>query len=163
MHKMLKFTNVEIEFDVRFSGGKSFNVVIDDKHEKSVHAGHICRVSIFPKRVVIADDKSGAMNLEIRALRQHKHLPSDQAKELDELLAKKRQAGKVAMDNGQWHHVRVVINDDTMETHVDGKQVARLQSSGIAHPTKTNVGLTVNGATIHFDNLQVRTDHQFQN
>ena len=38
----LDFDDVDIQFDFRFSGGKSFNLVIDDANEKTVHAGHIC-------------------------------------------------------------------------------------------------------------------------
>ena len=44
-----------------------------------------------------------------------------------------------------------------MAAFLDGKPIARLQSPGIAHPTKTNVGFTVNGELIDFDNLEIRS------
>ena len=61
----MDFDDVDIQFNFRFGDGKSFNFVIDDANEKSVHAGHICRVSIIPKYLRIGDDKTGSMNLEV--------------------------------------------------------------------------------------------------
>ncbi|MGB7325463.1 MAG: sulfatase-like hydrolase/transferase [Rubripirellula sp.] len=156
MHPMVAFKDADIQFDVRFNGGTQFNVVIDDKADKSVHAGHICRVSISPQKMVLGDDKVGVMNLDVRELRQRTDLTTDQAKSLEERLRKTRQVGSVKMVKGKWYHVRVDIMGDVMQTYLDGVPIARLQSPGIGHATKTNVGLTINGSTIEFDNFQVR-------
>ena len=86
----LDFDDVDIQFDFRFSGGKSFNFVIDDANEKSVHAGHICRASVFPKHLKIADDKTGSMNLEVRKQREDKNLSTEDAKKLQKLLDRTR-------------------------------------------------------------------------
>ena len=42
-----------------------------------------------------------------------------------------------------------------MKAFVDGNLITKLKSPGIDHPTKTKLGMTVNGATIDFDNLKV--------
>lgn len=49
LRKDIAFKNLDLEFDFRFSGGKSFNVVINDKQDKTVWSGHVCRVSVTPK------------------------------------------------------------------------------------------------------------------
>lgn len=155
MRREMNFADIDIEIDFRFSGGTGFNFVIDDANERSVHAGHICRVAITPKSLRLSDDKTGAMNLEVQAQRNTKELPADKKRALDDLLKRTQAAAVVALKHGEWHRLRVRIAGDLLEASVDRAPVARLLSPGIAHATKTKFGLTVNGATIDFDNLQV--------
>ncbi|MFD2255241.1 family 16 glycoside hydrolase [Luteolibacter algae] len=155
IRKEHKFDDLDVKFDFRFTGGKSFNFVIDDKNEKSVHAGHICRVSIFPKRIVIGDDKTGNMNLEIRGQRQNKDLPAAEKKKLEEFLSHTQSSAAVDLETGQWYTMRVRLVGDLMEAYLDGKLITSLKSPGISHPTKTKFGFTVNGSTIDFDNLAI--------
>jgi hypothetical protein len=152
----LEFDDVDIQFDFRFSGGKSFNFVIDDENEKSVHAGHICRVSIFPKFLKIGDDKTGGMNLEVRKQRQVKDLSSEDAEALQNLLDRTQSSAMISIQPGEWHTLQIRIRDDIMKTFLDGELVTSLQSPGFDHPTKTKFGFTVNGESIDFDNLSVR-------
>jgi len=156
IRKELNFDNADFQFDFRFSGGKSFNFVIDDANEKSVHSGHICRASVFPKRIVIGDDKVGAMNLEVREQRQDKSLSPEKAAAIKTLLDRTRAVAKVDIKSNQWHNFRLRIRGDMMKVFLDGEKVASLKSPGIAHPTKTKFGFTVNGQSIDFDNLVVR-------
>jgi len=155
IRKELPFRDINIEVDFRFSGGSRFNFVIDDKNEKSVHAGHICRLSISPNSLKISDDKTGGMNLKVRAQRQDNNLPEKKKKALDNLLGRTTSSAKLALKKDQWYHLRVRIQGDLMEAYIDSKLVASLRSPGIAHPTKTKFGPTVNDATIDFDNLKV--------
>jgi hypothetical protein len=155
IRKELAFDNIDIEIDFRFNGGTRFNFVIDDVNEKSVHAGHICRVSISPKSLKVSDDKTGGMNLEVRAQRQQKNLPSDQKKALDALLSTTESSAKLSLEPGTWYHLRVRIDGDLMEAYIDGTLIASLNSPGLAHLTKTKFGMTVKDATIDFDNLKV--------
>lgn len=154
IRKELDFDDIEFHLNFRFNGGSRFNFVIDDKDEKSVHAGHICRVSLSPKRLMISDDKTGAMNLKVRAQRQSKDLPAAEAKALKKLLAETQATAPVDLEKGRWYTLRVTITGDVMSATIDGKQIAKLCSPGIAHPTKTKFGMTVNGATIDFDDLK---------
>ncbi|GAA5507949.1 family 16 glycoside hydrolase [Novipirellula caenicola] len=155
IRKNIKFDDIDLQFDFRFSGGTRFNFVLDDQNEKSVHAGHICRVSISPKKISVTDDKTGNMNLEVRKQRQSKNLPPEQQKSLDTLLAEKTNAAAVNLKPGQWYRLGVRIKGDSLEASLDGKKIVELRSPGIDHPTKTKIGMTVNGSTIDFDNLKV--------
>jgi hypothetical protein len=151
----MPFLDFDCEMDFRFNGGTRFNFVIDDKNEKSVHAGHICRVSTTPTKMTVSDDKTGKMNLAVQALRNAKELPADKAKAIKELLAKCEKDGAVKLEKGKWYRLGVRINGDLMEASLDGKLIASLRSPGIAHLTKTQFGMTVTGASIDFDNLKV--------
>lgn len=155
MRKHIKFDDLDIEFDFRFNGGSRFNFVIDDQNEKSVHAGHICRVSISPRKITIGDDKTGVMNSKIRAQRQDKNLPADKKEALEKFLATKRASAKVKLEQKTWYHFRIRIVGDLMEAHLDGKKITSLRSPGIDHPTKTKLGMTVVGSTIDFDNVKI--------
>jgi hypothetical protein len=139
----------------RFSGGTSFNFVIDDQNEKSVHAGHICRVSISPRRLNISDDKTGGMNLEVRRIRQDKNRSAEDSEALQEILARTQSAVKVNLQPAEWHTLRIRVKGDIMKAFLDDVLATSLHSPGFSHPTKTKFGFTVNGATIDFDNLRV--------
>lgn len=152
----LKFDDVDIQFDFRLNSGKSFNVVIDDANEKSVHAGHICRASIFPKSLMISDDKLGAMNREVRKQRQDKSLSNEKAAALQKLLNRTRSSVKIAIKRDEWQTFRLQIRGDVMKAFLNDKLVNSLKSPGFAHPTKTKFGFTVSGQSIEFDNLTVR-------
>lgn len=152
----LDFDDVDIQFDFRFSGGKSFNFVIDDANEKSVHAGHVCRASIFPTSLRIGDDKTGSMNLEVRKQRQDKNLSAADAEALQKLLDRTQSSANISIKPGQWHTLRIRIRGDIMKAFLDGNMVASLRSPGFDHPTKTKFGFTVNGESIDFDNLVVK-------
>lgn len=157
MRKQHSFADLDVEFDFRFNGGTRFNFVIDDKNEKSVHAGHVCRVSISPKRIMIGDDKTGAMNLTVRAQRKDTNLDEAGKQDLEKLLKSTQSSAAIQLKKGQWYRMRVRIEGDLMEAYLDGKKQASLRSSGFAHPTKTQFGMTVNGNSIDFDNLQLFT------
>ncbi|SMP43749.1 protein of unknown function [Neorhodopirellula lusitana] len=155
LRKNVKFDNIDLEFDFRFSGGKRFNFVLDDQHEKSVHAGHICRVSISPKRIAVTDDKTGNMNLEVRKQRKSTTLSPAEKESLDQLLASKTNAASVDLKKGRWYRLGIRIDGDLLEASLDGKKIAELRSPGIDHPTKSKLGMTVTGSTIDFDNLKI--------
>ena len=147
----LPFKNAVFAFSFRFTDGKNFNFVVNDKNCKEVHAGHICRVSISQRLVRIADDKEGAMKNEtFAALR-------DPNKKLDRrVVLKDRERlipNKLAADT--WHDATISINEDEISVRIDGEPIGSLKSSGIAHPTKTDFGFTVIGNEIEFDNVRV--------
>ncbi|TWU54689.1 Arylsulfatase [Rubripirellula tenax] len=155
IRKPMNFKDIDIEFDFRFNGGSHFNFVLDDQNEKSVHSGHICRVSISPKMVSVSDDKSGSMNLEVRKQRQDKNLSEEGKAALEATLAATQASAPVSLKGPDWHHARIQLQGDTLAVSIDGKSVVHFESSGISHPTKSKFGMTVNGSTIDFDNLQV--------
>ena len=147
---LVDFKDVWISFDFRYQGGERFNFVVDDKHDKSVHAGHICRLTINKRKVVVQDDKTGTMNLDIRKRR----LAGDSSPELEKLLQSKRSEAEVEFKDGKWYHMDVLIQGDRMEVHLDGQLLVGHQSLGFAHPTKTQFGFTVTGQSIFYDNVE---------
>ena len=149
------FTNLDMEFDFRFNGGTRWKFVVDDQNYAPVHAGHICRLSISPKSIKVADDKTGLMDLNIRTQRQDENLPKDQRKALDAFLATKQAEAPLDLKKGQWYKLRVVIDGDVMSAYIDGEKVTSLRSPGIAHPIKNKFGFTVNGSTTEFDNIKI--------
>jgi len=155
IRRQITFDDIDISLNFRFAGGSSFNLVIDDMKEKSVHAGHICRVSVWKKNIRLADDKTGSMNQKIRKMRKDKNLPAAQKKQLEALLASKQANTKVALTEEQWYTLRVRIVGDVMTAYLDGQELISLQSPGFAHPTKSQFGFTVNGDAIEYDNLLV--------
>lgn len=159
--RMLRdFKNLDVEFDFRFTGGTRWNFVVDDHNYKPVHAGHICRLSLSPNSIKVADDKTGQMDLNIRNQRQNENLPEDQRAAMDTYLETKQADAKLDLKKGQWYKLRVVIQDDVMSAYLDGKMVTSLRSPGFAHPTKTKFGFTVNGSTTEFDNLKIYATEQ---
>lgn len=147
---VVDFKDIWIAFDFKYQGGERFNFVVDDKNEKSVHAGHICRLTINKRRLVVQDDKTGTMNLEIRKQR----LAGNSSPELDKLLETKRSEVDIGFKDGQWYHMDVLIKGDRMEVHLDGKFLLGHQSEGFAHSTKTQFGFTVTGQSLFYDNVQ---------
>ena len=152
---MREFRNLDMEFDFRFNGGTRWNFVVDDQNYKPVHAGHICRLSISPNSIKVADDKTGSMDLNIRNQRQDKNLPEDQRKALDALLETKQASSDLDLKKGQWYNLRVTIEDDVMSAYIDGEKVTSLRSPGFAHPIKNKFGFTVNGSDTEFDNIKI--------
>lgn len=148
---VVPFRNAVIDFAFRFTDGKNFNLVINDKACKSVHAGHICRVSFSPARVRIADDKEGFMKNEIFEIRQDKARRA----EIQQLLKGRDVVIPNKLAEGQWHQATVTINNDTMSVRIDGESIGSLTSPGIAHPTKTDFGFTVIGHEIEFDDVRL--------
>lgn len=149
----LSFRDSMFDFSFRIGDAKGFNFVINDKNCESVHAGHICRVRFTPKEIRIADDKEGAMNLQIRE-RLRGITSLDERKRV---LKGREKVVAIEIDRPQWHHARVVLIEDQITVAVDGKLVGSLKSAGIAHPTKTDFGFTVTGGTIEFDDVRAWT------
>ncbi|HUR56123.1 MAG TPA: family 16 glycoside hydrolase [Opitutaceae bacterium] len=144
------FTDAVITFRFRLLDDRGFNRPVNDLTEKSVHAGHICRVKIAPGRVQLQDDKTGQMNLEVQKLREN---PAT-AKEAAARLAGTTASFNAPIEVGRWHALRVELVGDEMLVHVDGKIVGYHKSPGFAHTAKRSFGFTVTGATgVAFDDV----------
>lgn len=148
---LVDFEDVWIRFDFKYEGGERFNFVIDDKNEKSVHAGHICRLTMNKRRVTVQDDKTGVMDLVIRKQR----LSGNATPELEKLLKTKQVTVDTNFEEGRWYRMDVLIRDDQMQVHLDGEFLVGHKSPGFAHPTKTQFGFTVTGQSLFYDNVRV--------
>ena len=61
----------------------------------------------------------------------------------------------VPIEVGRWYTVRAEIVGDEMRAFIDGKEVGRLKSSGIAHPVKKDLHFTLTGKDTRIDDLKV--------
>ncbi len=111
-----------------------------DLGRKDVHAGHLFAARISPKQVLLQDLATGNMRLDIRETRQAKKPLSAEQKSALEGKEKKIPA-QLAL--GTWHDLLVKISGDELSVSVDGTEVGKLKSPGIAHPTKRVLRLAV--------------------
>lgn len=147
----LPMKDVIMSFRFRLDGSPRFNVVFDDKNHKESHAGHICRVAVAMKQIRLGDDREGIMRNDIFKMRRD---PA-RKKEADQLLKGKGFAAKADLDSGKWYEMTIEILNETMRVTLDGKEVGRLTSSGIGHPTKQSVHFTVSGKQTLFDDVKI--------
>ncbi len=155
LERLADFRDVVIRFSFQFDGSTRFNVPIDDKQYKESHAGHICRLSITPTSIFLGDDKEGVMRNDIFAMRRSGD-PADK-KKADALLEGRNMSIPVKLEKGAWHAITLEILGDEMLVSLDDEPIGYLQSSGIAHETKTDFGFTVNGRFVRFDNVAAWT------
>lgn len=144
------FSDVIIEFDFQFKGGKRFNMVMDDSKCKTVWAGHISRVSFSKNSFYVQDDKTGSMNLEVR--KKRKKNPND--KELKKLINSKKSVAKNKFEDNKWYHVKIIKKGTVLQCTVDSKTV-QINSKGISHANLNKFGPTITGDAIWFDNFNI--------
>ena len=147
---LVNFKDIVLEFSFKLDGSKQFNLVIDDKNHKDSHAGHICRVTVRQNKVLLQDDKTGAMQNDIFAARRENPKDTTILKKLEG-----KSFGKtVKLDPNKWYRMQVILSGDEMSVGIDGKLLGQLRSEGIGHATKTDFGFTVLGASAYFDDVQ---------
>ncbi len=150
--KLDPFSDVELNVDIRFEGSRATNLTFNQHKFKESHAGHICRVIISPKKIILRDGKTGIFKNEIFEMK--KAGPLDAA---TKALLKTKEAGfPVKLKPDQWYSITVRIKDDVMQALIDGKLVGSLRSEGIAHATKDKIGLVAPKQEMHFDNIVVK-------
>lgn len=106
---------------------------------KSVHAGHLFKVLIGTSGVLIADQKTGEMNLELRNAKKAGTLTEAQKKS----LSGKSKRFSHPLKTKEWHQVFVTVKGDTLTCRIDGEDVGTFSSEGFAHETKTLLRLLV--------------------
>jgi hypothetical protein len=111
-----------------------------DLNFKGVHAGHLFVVRIYSNRVEITDLKTGVMRKDIRETSKAKKALSEEQKHA--LKGKSKRFEKVTA-TGKWHNLLVTVSEDQLSLELDGEQVGSFTSSGIAHPTKQMLRLSV--------------------
>ena len=106
---------------------------------KEVHAGHLFKVTVSSKSVMLDDMKTGNMNLKFREAKLAKTLTAEQKK----FLATTRKTFPNKLEAGKWYDLRVDVDGDTLKASIDGKEVASFTSPGFAHPTKKMLRVAV--------------------
>ncbi|MCA9054068.1 MAG: hypothetical protein KDA75_09540 [Planctomycetaceae bacterium] len=145
------YENAVIAFRFRLEGTKTFNVVSDDKLYKGSHAGHIWRVAVAPTQIRLGDDKEGIMRNDIFEMRRD---PARKAA-ADKLIEDRGAVFKRKIDQHRWYTMLIAVRGNELTVELDGEEVGRLTSPGIAHQTKRSVHFTVTGGDALFDDVQV--------
>jgi len=149
--------DMEISVKFKFSGpeAKRFNLKFDDSKYKGSHAGHICRATISPTMVVLSDGKTGVFNNAIFEMRKSAGGLDEKTKEL---LKTKSVKLPVKLKKDDWHDLLIQTRGDTMTVLIDGKKVGELKSEGVAHATKSSVGMATPGVGVSYDDFVVRSN-----
>ena len=140
-----------VEVKIRFAGATMMDVEFDDRTYTGSHYGHLCRAQVRLNGVTLIDERDGGMKNDIRAMRQD---PAKKA-EVAKLLAGRQATYPVKLEEGKWYVFTVETAGDEMRASIDGKPVAWLKSSGIAHATKSKIEIGVAGKDGFFDDLKV--------
>jgi len=142
-----------LEFKFRFEGATSINAVCNDRAYKEGHAGHICRVSLAPRGIMLGDDKERLT----KAIEEMQKDPARKA-EAAKLTAGRTANFPVKLEEHRWYQLAMEVVGDELRVTLDGRPVGYLKSSGIAHPMKSDFHFTVSGdATKYalFDDVKV--------
>jgi len=135
-----EFTNGEVELRMMLENpNDKLGLDFADLKLKSVHAGHLFKVTVGLKKLEILDMKTGVMDLKIRQQRQ----AGKTSPELQKLLAGKKKKFPVKLQTGKWAMLKVSIVGDKITVHLDGKLAGSFQSDGFAHPEKRMLRLSV--------------------
>lgn len=106
---------------------------------KEVHAGHLFKVTVKPRNVMIDDMKTGGMNMKFHAAKKAKTLSPEQKK----FLATTKKVFPCQLATGKWHDLLVEIDGATASATINGRRVGSFSSAGFAHPTKRMLRLAV--------------------
>lgn len=139
-----------IEFKFKLGGSSSINAVCNDKDFKEGHGGHICRVSLSPRQIFLADDKE-RLSREIEALKKD----AVQKAEVAKRIAGRSASVPMALDPTHWYQLTLEIVNDELRVSLEGKPVGYLRSSGINHPMKSDFYFAVSGQDAQFDDMRI--------
>jgi hypothetical protein len=140
-----------IEFRFRLAGASGISAEFDDRKYTGAHYGHICFVRVTPKSVILADQRDGSMRNDIYEMGKDPSKKAERAR----LLEGRSATFPVQLDVGQWHDLALETVGDAMRATIDGKPVAFLKSSGIAHPTKSKVEFGCGGKDGYLDDIKI--------
>lgn len=142
--------NVVLEVRFRLGTAKTINCVFNDKNYTEGHGGHICRVSITPRALFLADDKERFRG-ELDAMYKDPGKKAEVAKRTAGMS--KNVAVKINAD--AWHTLRIEIHGETLKAVLDDQTNAELTSKGIAHANKEEFYFAVAGSHAIFDDLRI--------
>ena len=139
-----------VEFRFRLAGANAVSLEFDDRKYTGSHYGHICFARFTPKSVIVADQRDGSMKNVIYAMTD----PA-QKKEKAKMLEGRSATFPVTIEQEKWYTAAVETVGDEMRVTLDGKPVAFIKSSGIAHPTKSKIELGCGGKDGFFDDIKI--------
>lgn len=145
--------NLICECRVQFERNVTVAFSFDDmKHPDSI-AGHIARVTLEPQLVKLHDDKEGAMNRKLTALRKSEDAVAKAGAEAE--IKRHTLLVPMKLETQRWHTFGVEIVNDEMRVTLDGKPVGFLKSTGLSHGKKPDLKISVSGKQALLDDLRV--------
>ncbi len=142
--------DIVIEFKFKLGASTGINAVCNDRDFKEGHGGHLCRVSLSPRQIFLADDKE-RLSHAIEAMKKD---PAKKA-EVARLVAGRSVNIPTKLDPTRWYQLAIEIVGDEMRVSLDGKAIGHLKSSGLAHPMKSDFYFAVSGKDALFDDVQI--------
>lgn len=140
-----------VECRIRLDGATMVDVEFTDRKYTGSHYGHICRAQVRPTGITLIDERDGNMRSDIYDMKKD---PAKKA-EVAKRIAGRQVTYPLKVEAGRWYDLVVETAGDEMRVTLDGKAVAYLKSSGIAHETKSKIEFGVAGQTGSFDDLKV--------
>lgn len=145
--------NLICECRVQFERNVTVAFSFDDmKHPDSI-AGHIARVTLEPQLVKLHDDKQGAMNRKLTALRKSEDADTKAGAEAE--IKRHTLLLPMKLETQRWYALGIEIVGDEMRVMLDGKPVGYLKSAGLAHAKKPDLKISVSGKQALFDDLRI--------
>lgn len=142
------YGDIDIQVDYYYDGADSFNISMRDKAYKGSHAGHICRLKVFPEKIMMLDFKYGYFSNEVRAMKViDKETKKRLRKTFKEIPYKQVQK--------KWHRLNLTIRGRKMTLAINGKILGSFERAGFAHNHKNWTQLCVMGDHVRFDNLKI--------
>ncbi|MBI3881703.1 MAG: hypothetical protein HY301_16765 [Verrucomicrobia bacterium] len=145
--------NLICECRVQFERNVTVAFSFDDMSHKGSVAGHIARVTLEPQLVKLHDDKEGAMNRKLTALKKTDDAAAKAGAE--EEIKRHTLPVPMKLETSKWHAFGVEIVGDQMRVTLDGAPVGFLKSAGLAHVPKPDLKISVSGKQALFDDLRI--------
>lgn len=143
------FRDIVLQFSFRLDGAKSFNIVFNDINEKSVHSGHVARMTVSPQGLTLTDDKLGLMSLEWVTKKNDPQFK----KQVDQVRAATSRNFPYDWQPHRWYVLVMEVAGDEVLVSIDGKPTGYFRCAGFGHPTKTSFHFSISGRDLSVDNL----------
>lgn len=114
-------------------------VDIADPECKEDHSGHLFKIDVGTKQVIVDDKKTGVMNMKFYEARKAKTLTPEQLA----FIAAQKKTFPNTLETGKWHSLLIKIAGENVSLSIDGKPVASVAAAGVAHPSKRMIRLSV--------------------
>ena len=131
-----------IKSRIRMTDKRGIHFNFYDPKCKTVHAGHICRVSFKPGSVELRDEKTGVFDLKIR----EKIKSGSSKNEIKKLTEGTIATFDAKLSTQTWHDVTIIFLSNSITAYVDGEKIGGLRSKGIGHNPKREFAFSVPGS-----------------
>ncbi|MEY3852370.1 MAG: hypothetical protein RI910_1350 [Verrucomicrobiota bacterium] len=150
---VVEFRDGEVEMRFMLEDAQDvLGVDIADPECKQVHSGHLFKIDVGTKQIIVDDKKTGIMNMKFYEARKAKTLTPEQLA----FIAAQKKTFPFTLETGKWHELLIKVAGENVSVSIDGTQVASVTAAGVAHPTKRMVRLSV-GRQAWVDDVKVFT------